>query len=381
MSEYQRSNENVVSLVYGACFYTYTISYILFSASNINQITSIGAIATAFNFFCIVCLIVVILMTPKSLIGWLEFSVCAAIGFLTYMYTGESIFLFFVLFCCVEIPGNSNYMHAIFRRDILVRIFLILFVLVLGLVNVIPSTSSVRMMISSGAVVARSSFGFAHPNVLGALFLSLIAEWTYLRKEKMTILEIVFLLFMVFIENEFINVRSSTIIAIFILIGAFLLKTPINIKIKRILQSNLILYAYVLGLVISIFIANSYVAGNGMTIWDRLNKLFSGRIGIFQFYLSNMHFSLFPQQLPTYELTGETALDNTYLYLLLHFGLLALILFQILVLVKGINLRKRNDIYGLLIWFSFSLFSLMEGSAFYPAINILLTFRIKEREK
>jgi len=92
-----------------------------------------------------------------------------------------------------------------------------------------------------------------------------------------------------------------------------------------------------------------------------------------------MKTSWLPQNLPMYEMSGVSVLDNTYIYILLHLGILAVIAFLIITLVVGEDLTKYSDDYGIIIFICFSIFGLMESTAFYPAINIVLIFEISKK--
>jgi len=264
----------------------------------------------------------------------------------------------------------------ILKIDFFIKIFFVLFILILGILNVIPSISSARSaLLGSGT---RLSFGFTHPNVLGAVFLSLVAEWAYIRKEKVSYIEIILMLFLTVLLNKFVNPRSAVDVSIILIFLLFIMKMPTKKMLSSVLHSRAIIFSYIIGFFLSLYSSINYVGGSN-TVWSRLNTLFSGRLDIANFYFTFMNKSWLPQNLPMYEMSGVSVLDNTYIYILLHLGILAVIAFLIITLVVGEDLTKYSDDYGIIIFICFSIFGLMESTAFYPAINIVLILEISKK--
>jgi len=370
-------NETRLSvIIYRIAFLLYTFSYIVFSTSNINQILNIQFIVSLFNFLILICLMLVIMSRSKPIALWIVTLVLIIIGVVVYLGSSDSTFLFLILFSLAYDSKIDNYL--ILKSDFKIRIIAISLIIVLSVLNVIPNNGSLRLL--SGGFV-RSSLGFTHPNVLGAVILSAIAEWIYIRKSKITKYELILLFMILYLVNVVANPRSAIVSGVILVFMTLIIRIPFNLWLTKVIKLKIVSFSYFVGFVTSLFFALNFVAGNGLGIWDRINKLLSGRLGIAQFYLNNTSSSLFPQRLPTYELTGLTVLDNTYIYLYLHLGIIALVVFLIFTIVKGNKLIKSNDLFGIIIFISLSVFGLMESTAFYPAINFILIIQSSINEE
>lgn len=186
------------------------------------------------------------------------------------------------------------------------------------------------------------------------------------------------MLFLTVLLNKFVNPRSAVDVPIILIFLLFIMKMPTKKMLSSVLHSRAIIFSYIIVFFLSLYSSINYVGGSN-TVWSRLNTLFSGRLDIANFYFTFMNKSWLPQNLPMYEMSGVSVLDNTYIYILLHLGILAVIAFLIITLVVGEDLTKYSDDYGIIIFICFSIFGLMESTAFYPAINIVLIFEISKK--
>lgn len=370
----RKNNLKLYELLFLIAFYMYSITFILFGASNIGQLFDTSKLTLVSNVIIISLLVFSFFLKRHKISSWFISGILILLGVVVYIYTKESPFLFLVLFFVTAIDKLKE--SKILKIDFFIKIFFVLFILILGMLNVIPSISSARSaLLGSGT---RLSFGFTHPNVLGAVFLSLVAEWAYIRKEKVSYIEIILMLFLTVLLNKFVNPRSAVDVSIILIFLLFIMKMPTKKMLSSVLHSRAIIFSYIIGFFLSLYSSINYVGGSN-TVWSRLNTLFSGRLDIANFYFTFMNKSWLPQNLPMYEMSGVSVLDNTYIYILLHLGILVVIAFLIITLVVGEDLTKYSDDYGIIIFICFSIFGLMESTAFYPAINIVLIFGISKK--
>lgn len=306
----RKNNLKLYELLFLIAFYMYSITFILFGASNIGQLFDTSKLTLVSNVIIISLLVFSLFLKRHKISSWFISGILILLGVVVYIYTKESPFLFLVLFFVTAIDKLKE--SKILKIDFFIKTFFVLFILILGILNVIPSISSARStLLGSGT---RLSFGFTHPNVLGAVFLSLVAEWAYIRKEKVSYIEIILMLFLTVLLNKFVNPRSAVDVPIILIFLLFIMKMPTKKMLSSVLHSRAIIFSYIIVFFLSLYSSINYVGGSN-TVWSRLNTLFSGRLDIANFYFTFMNKSWLPQNLPMYEMSGVSVLDNTYIYI------------------------------------------------------------------
>ena len=102
---------------------------------------------------------------------------------LVYLNRSNRTFFVYMLFILAFKAVKSD-LKRLVRLDIKLKIALILFVLLMCSIGVIDDYSSVW-----GNGIIKHSYGFYHPNTLGILCFAILAEWLYLRYQKMKFYE------------------------------------------------------------------------------------------------------------------------------------------------------------------------------------------------
>lgn len=364
-----------IEKTYFLFFILYNVSYLLFGTSSLQSVVSIGSIAQSINMIVCVAFFGIFFLTPQKISQWVWKLVALGIGAAVYISSKESSYFIFTL-ALVAYPKieNSNF----FKNDLFYRTTAVVIIFLAGVFSLIPSVIGTRSFGVDNIV--RNSFGFVHPNILGAVVVSLVSEFILWRRDNMTKLEILIVIFISFILNKYVNSRSAVITIWFILIVLTLYKIPIFKKnLEKVITKKWIMCIYLLMFGLSMIAIFKYMPGTGGSAWDQLNKLLSGRIGIVKDYFDSTSISLLPQTLAMYGSTNTVVLDNTYMYLLLRFGLLATLMFLLVTIFKGKNLIDLKDVYGIIVFIAFSIFGLMESTAFYPGLNMFLIIQMNKK--
>ncbi|MBU7478904.1 MULTISPECIES: hypothetical protein [Lactiplantibacillus] len=363
-----RSKFVLPDYLYVFSFLLANISYIIFGASTLDTVFDVHEVTTPINILVYIILIYVIILEPKSLKNWILSIISIAVGLLIYFLSSEGIFLLFILLIIGK--TNLSFKNIIFF-DFLSKLFATLSVMLLGASGIIPTLIATRGFGSDNTL--RHSLGFTQYNVLGALILSMLLEWIYIRSGKFGLFDYLGSVAILILLNNFVDSRSSVIIGVVGLIlnfSIYFVKIALKKKFFRIIIGT----AYIEVALISILIANSFQAGIGTGIWDRVNALLSSRISIAQFYLQSSGFSILPKELPTYLNTGVVVLDNTYIYLGIKLGIIALVIFLVFMTILGRYLVVKRDYYGVIIFICFAIYGIMESTLFYCSINFLIVF-------
>lgn len=363
------SNSKTISdYLYVMSFILVDISYILLGSSTLGTVFDVKLITTPLNIFIYSMLIFAIIIQKKSVRQWVLVSLISLLALSIYMLSGEGTFLLFGLFM---IGRTEIKLDRIIWWDFVAKIISIVFVMLSGIGGIIPTLVASRSFGSD--LTLRYSMGFSHYNILGALVVSLILEWIYLRKQNLNMVDFGWIAVILLLMNHFVDSRTSFIVGILALILTVFSKLTrkiLRLKLMKIISVG----AYIEAAFISFFAAAHFLAGNGTGFWDRLNSMLSSRISIAQFYLQNSGVRVLPKTLPQYLNTGLVVLDNTYVYLGVHLGIIALVLFLLLMTTLGYRLLTQNNFYGMIVFICFAILGMMESTLFYSSMNFLVIF-------
>lgn len=257
------------------------------------------------------------------------------------------------------------------KLDVIIRI---LFMFTVILLYNIGLTENYFMFREDGTI--RSSMGFAHPNNFGQYLLVVCADLVLLRFEKIKFIDYIYLFCSIFLINHFSNSRTSQVCLVVLIIAIILLKKRIdimNFKLVRVIIIN----SFLIFTIISIFLANSYKANESWAI--KLDGLVSNRISYASRFLEYYDIKLFGNEIEmkyTQEAraNGEQpwVLDNSYLVILLRYGIIAYIIIYLIMLTITRELYKKKEYVIIMLWFIFGINAIFENTIFKIQFNTLL---------
>lgn len=205
--------------------------------------------------------------------------------------------------------------------------------------------------------VYRNTLGFNHPNAAMSLLLPIFSIIYYLYYDKYKKSVLIIILAIGKIIFDFTHSRT-TFILIILLIILILIKDKYIKKMKFLflMSGNIIVF---LTFYLPIYFKNSI-----------LNKLFSGRLRLFYYYLENYKITFLGDKKVISDYR-EYILDNTYLRILFENGLLGLMLTMLLIYYAMNILFKNKDYKAVRIFFIILIFGFMESSAFFYYFNVI----------
>ena len=185
------------------------------------------------------------------------------------------------------------------------------------------------MMYRADKDMIRHSYGFMHPNSLGMYLISLLFDFSLIKKSYHSVSGLIMLLaaLLIFAVTDS---RTAFLIASGVILAYFL--KPILLKVTipgyAIIPAVLILFVLGIGL--------PYFYNADSTLYQVLNHLFTGRLGIGHAYLEQFGLDWMPRNIPTFtEINGQPMYDDSfYIDSILRQGILLFSLYPIFLMVE-----------------------------------------------
>lgn len=223
---------------------------------------------------------------------------------------------------------------------------------------------------------------FTHPNILSMLCISLILEWTWLKWDKITIYNMVFIIFIMILL--YLMTKTDAILIILIIEYATWLKNKyINFAFNVIAKIGVPIATLICWLISYIY---TNVQGKIGAFVKLLDTLMSKRISILAMEISMNKIKLFGNGMKTYSgynfefgVFGTNAIDNVYYTLIFFYGFIFIIILSIIFY----KLAKLNSCKIDFFLTAFVVYGLVEGqiiiSLVFPAL-LLITFLFKDKK-
>lgn len=360
--------ESIFYNIYGIYIFMFFISYSKFMVfpivPRLYNLTLIALLITS-TFF----IIKNFEYTLSELLFILLISFAVMLGFYFRGYT-----IWITTFMMILTIKNFN-LTKILMKSYLSSIISLIFVVISFKMNIISEFTLVR----EGNV--RHSLGFSHPNFLAGILLLIFVKTLFMfyKSRKQNIQIIILTLVVIIVLNIVTGSRTSTLTAIFSWLIFFM-----YINIPKLFHNKKIIYvlsfSVLLGFIVSYIFAKNY--DNYNPIMFTLNKLTSGRLRMANQFLLENKVNFFGNELDV--LTTEKAinsgylqtkiLDNAYVSILLKYGLINVILFNIFYILSMIKMIKLNMIKEVLLILIFVVFGFFESYFTYFQFNFTILF-------
>lgn len=193
------------------------------------------------------------------------------------------------------------------------------------------------------------SYGFKHTNGLGSLTLSIIIDVAlFIRKKRNNIFFFIILCFFSFFIFYISRSKTSLILSVLIIFVIFFNNFLFDFFDKSI---NKNFFSIILVIILIISISLPYFYQEGVYIWDELNRIFTLRLFLGNFYINEYGIGYFPQHIEQLYLQREFDVvpyynDNTFLSMILSSGIIIFLLLNIFLLYK-----QRSKEYSLYVGF------------------------------
>lgn len=280
---------------------------------------------------------------------------------------------FFLVIICVR---NVSF-EEIIRIDLIIKISFTLILVLLCCYNIVDNVTTIR---TSGVV--RYSMGFAHPNRLGSILFLMVLYYTYIRRDNLSLKDLIFQIIMIAITYKLTDSRSSEfgIMIVIILTTLDLLKRHRENKAFSKLQRGMIVVTVLAMIVAMFYLTGNYNSDNSQMIM--LNKLFSSRLELGELTLKYYKSSLFGAGIQTYAwdyvlsqgvshaLVGS---DIMYLYIYLNYGIVSFLIYLYVIVMAVVNSAK-TDKWGCLCLIIILIVSCMENQYLPVTSNVFVLY-------
>ncbi|ALJ23174.1 hypothetical protein AO203_04250 [Lactobacillus gallinarum] len=318
--------------------------------------------------FCFLCAI----SMTKWTVSEATRAICMlVIALAVYISSKES--LYFLLMFAGIIMHCINYKDALITIFI-TRLFILFWIILLSLFNVIPiNEMSVSKGVSGSAV--GYGLGFIHPNDLAQAIFILCIIYLCIRRNKIDIKDKI-LFFLVTVINYSIT-KSRTIFIISIFILFMLIINNFNLGNKMLIYSAIPIY--IVAVLISLVIPYLYNESTGIlrNIAFIANGILSGRFSNASMLFQNFPVTLFGKIVNTdilQSIYGYDVIDNGYVFLLFNYGIIGSLTILILYFYVIKKLIKRKEIVYLIMVLAFLLLGTMENVIRSVAVNFTMIF-------
>lgn len=204
--------------------------------------------------------------------------------------------------------------------------------------------------------VYRYALGFSHPNAAMSLLLPIFSLLYYLySKYKKIVIGIILIVGKIIFNLTF---SRTTFLLIILFVVLILIKDKYIKKLKFLFLTEGFFIVFLM------YYLPFYFRD---TV---LNKLFSGRLWLFHYYLTNHKITLFGYS-KIKEFYKSYPLDNVYLVTLFENGIFGFILLIILIFIIMFILFKNRDYKAVRIFSIILIFGFMESSALFYNFNIV----------
>ena len=310
-----------------------------------------------FNGYKIICMLIIVLS------GYLIIS-----KYSTFLKNRENIYFFIMLLSGIITYFTSQKDEILILSFILIGIknikqervicalykglFIgVLFVIILSVLGFIDNGTYEALRGSQ--VVKRYTLGFSHPNTLAIILFQLTLMFLYLHKNTISKLQLLLILVVGIVCYKLTASRTIFIcfLIMMLIIVIFRFFSVINLEqISKILFSNLIRILIIIGIFGSIYVAINYNSGSSFIqniiniIGVRIQLLYDAmQLYKINFFGQNINL-VNSQEYYLYKGTG-VVLDNSYIYMLLEFGIVpTLLIFSKYFLSIKIIVQKKDYI-------------------------------------
>ena len=260
---------------------------------------------------------------------------------------------------------NIN-LRKIFTFNLWIRIISFIMIIASSLIG-IRENHIFYIYRMTGDNALRWSLGFEHPNQLHMHFFIIIILIIYLLYDNFKISYAIIIMLVNYILYKYSVSRTGFLSVFIILILTFIFKEFTRRKISI---SKVTAWVIPLATLFSLF--SSMHFSNNSKIMVIINNLLQGRISNANYYWRLNGVSLLGQKLISN--TTDLILDNSYVILWLNFGLIILIIFNILYVFTCYQLIKDNNYAALLMIISFGLYGVTEGFLSNIFLNLSLIY-------
>ena len=294
-------------------------------SSELPMIFGIGYVFSSIKMISITLALIKIFFFSSYSPGILLFSIALlSASACAYWYSGSDYVMLMSIFVIAAYDVDFD---LICRTVAICSTVCIVLVISLSLLGVLPNVVQERSY-SFGLISERRSLGFQHVNFLGGYVLLSVMSVLYLKRGKVGLLGYGIFLLLVAFLYQYVNTKTSAALLAMMMVLLFLSQHRLSGNVFLLLCALLVSGSLVLSFVLP------YLYRPDVPFMTLIDELSSRRLSLDAMFLKSYSVAPFGQKLILVSSieanqTGiaMAVLDNTYLHLLLRFGLVPFILY------------------------------------------------------
>lgn len=204
------------------------------------------------------------------------------------------------------------------KKDFTFKFILVLFVILCYFLNFTDNILVYR------EGILRNSFGFSHPNKLGLYLMMMCMDLFYIKREKSLVFPSIFSLITCLFIYLFVDSRTNLIVILLCALTIFMNKFLKNKIVENPISNFFAKHLFILLAILSFIVSYKFSFCNH--ILATLNQILSNRLSLNHYFLDAYPINLLGNEVIT---TKYLILDNSYINILLRFGLIFLIFMYI----------------------------------------------------
>lgn len=255
-----------------------------------------------------------------------------AIVVISYFLSKDNIILKAIM---LIIASKDINFKKFIKFDLVIKVIFCFIIIIFSQIGIAENYVILR---ADGTI--RQSLGFSHPNALAAYWLSICCDYIYLAFNKNKIIKLFICTIITFIIG-YITDSRTVIICVSLMIILLLYNNYLN---NKIIKKIVIFLPYLL---FALSLSSAYLYKSSDLI-KNIDRLLSKRIYYTEQYLQKYDINLFGQKIETVSSVqsrllniSPQILDNSYIVLLLKFGII-LLFCSCLLLSLGLKLSYRE---------------------------------------
>ena len=311
--------------------------------------------------------------------------VCLTVILLSYNKKSQFIKCFFIMLMAestVYFSGSNYFLVLLYiiaagrdlKIDLLIKRLIYAYFIGVFLTVLCASfgiISSIDVITESGVV--KKALGFFHPNTLAIYLFYINLLFWYMNSNKA--ISVVFSIINFIISYFVCYSRTASYL---ILLFCFIQILMIIVQKYRGQFARLIWKTILIGSIIaSLSMFVSFIVINSKFDTKILNSILSGRVNLINAYFNYYGLSLFGQKIglgSEFFKYGMSTLDNSYVHLLIHFGIIFFIIYTISYIKLIISLIKDNQKQKLISVVIYLIYGIFETVAIRFDFNATLLF-------
>lgn len=241
-----------------------------------------------------------------------------SITVISYLLSKDNIILKVVM---LIIASKDIELKKFIKFDLVIKVIFCCMIIIFSQIGVSGNYIILR---ADGTI--RQSLGFTHPNALAAYWLSICCDYVYLSLNRNKMIKLFSCTIITFIIGRITDSRT-VIICVYLMIILFFYNTYLNLNNKT--AKRFIVFLPYLLFILSILSAYLYKSSDFI---KNIDHLLSKRIYYTEQYIQKYDIKLFGQEIETVSTVqsrllniSPQILDNSYIVLLLKFGMILLV--------------------------------------------------------